>query len=295
MTETLIRFDWAIKRLLRNKANFVILEGFLSELLKEDIAIVEILESESNMQDAGNKLTRVDLLVKNSKDELVIIEVLHCFSSAYLLNVLNGVSKLIKEISRKEKDNLHIKKIVSVNIIYFNFEHGEDYFYSGVTNFEGIYKKDKLSLTKHEETIFKPEQIDNFKPEFYYINIDGFDNVMRNPLDEWVNFFKTDKVNEGSTAKGLAKAKETIENLMLDKSAMNEYYRAIESWRDYSSDMSTHFLSGKLEGLEKGKQEGILEGKLEIAKNCLAIGMGLNQISEITGLSNDILVKYLKI
>ena len=33
----LIRFDWAIKRLLRNKADYSVLEGFLSELLKEDI------------------------------------------------------------------------------------------------------------------------------------------------------------------------------------------------------------------------------------------------------------------
>ena len=31
----LITFDWAMKRLLRSKANFEILEGFLSELLGE--------------------------------------------------------------------------------------------------------------------------------------------------------------------------------------------------------------------------------------------------------------------
>ncbi len=43
-----IRFDWAIKRLLRQKSNFGILEGFLSELLNQDIKILEIIESESN-------------------------------------------------------------------------------------------------------------------------------------------------------------------------------------------------------------------------------------------------------
>jgi hypothetical protein len=36
----LITFDWALKRLLRSKANFDILEGFFSELLKEDIKIL---------------------------------------------------------------------------------------------------------------------------------------------------------------------------------------------------------------------------------------------------------------
>ncbi|MCI5178244.1 MAG: hypothetical protein D3911_02745 [Candidatus Electrothrix sp. AW3_4] len=36
-----------MKKLLRSKANFDILEGFLSELLKENIHILEILESEN--------------------------------------------------------------------------------------------------------------------------------------------------------------------------------------------------------------------------------------------------------
>jgi len=33
----LVRFDWVIKKILRKKSNFDILEGFLSALLKEDI------------------------------------------------------------------------------------------------------------------------------------------------------------------------------------------------------------------------------------------------------------------
>ena len=64
----LISFDWAIKKILRSKANFEILEGFLSELLYEDIKIIEILESETNQEEKSDKLTRVDLKVKNSKD-----------------------------------------------------------------------------------------------------------------------------------------------------------------------------------------------------------------------------------
>ncbi len=59
----LISFDWAMKKLLRSKANFEILEGFLSELLKEDISILEILESESNKEDSKDKFNRVDLKV----------------------------------------------------------------------------------------------------------------------------------------------------------------------------------------------------------------------------------------
>jgi len=63
-TETkLIRFDWAMKSLLRDKANFDILEGFLSAVLREEVSVIDILESESNVPDA-QKLNRVDILPK---------------------------------------------------------------------------------------------------------------------------------------------------------------------------------------------------------------------------------------
>ncbi|MDH3347253.1 MAG: Rpn family recombination-promoting nuclease/putative transposase [Desulfobulbaceae bacterium] len=71
----LISFDWALKKLLRSKVNFAILEGFLSELLKENITIIEILESESNQEDRFDKFNRVDLKVRNDQDEIIIIEV----------------------------------------------------------------------------------------------------------------------------------------------------------------------------------------------------------------------------
>ena len=45
-----IRFDWAVKRLLRDKANFVVLEGLLTVLLDRQVHIIDILESEGNQQ-----------------------------------------------------------------------------------------------------------------------------------------------------------------------------------------------------------------------------------------------------
>ena len=72
-----IRFDWAIKRLLRNKANFGVLEGFLTVLLGEKIQIMEILESEGNQQREDDKFNRVDIKARNSKDEIILVEVQH--------------------------------------------------------------------------------------------------------------------------------------------------------------------------------------------------------------------------
>ena len=59
----LIRFDWAMKTILRDKANFDILEGFLGALLEDnEIKILQILESESNPIDENDKFIRVDLI-----------------------------------------------------------------------------------------------------------------------------------------------------------------------------------------------------------------------------------------
>ncbi|MBQ9093664.1 MAG: PD-(D/E)XK nuclease family transposase, partial [Prevotella sp.] len=65
-----IRFDWAMKRLLRDKANFAVLEGLLTTLLDEKITIVRMLESESNQEEEYDKYNRVDMLAENSKGEL---------------------------------------------------------------------------------------------------------------------------------------------------------------------------------------------------------------------------------
>lgn len=59
MQDKYIRFDWAIKRLLRQKANFDVLEGFLTVFIGERITIVELLESEGNQLSAEDKFNHV--------------------------------------------------------------------------------------------------------------------------------------------------------------------------------------------------------------------------------------------
>lgn len=70
-----IRFDWAMKRLLRNKANYAVLEGFMCSLLNEKFKINRFLDSESNQQTENDKFNRVDILAENEKGEFIIFEI----------------------------------------------------------------------------------------------------------------------------------------------------------------------------------------------------------------------------
>ena len=92
-----IRFDWAIKRLLRQKANFGVLEGFLTVFLGEQIKIEEILESEGNQQMADDKFNRVDIKAKNTKGDIILIEIQNTRELYYLERVLYGVAKAVTE------------------------------------------------------------------------------------------------------------------------------------------------------------------------------------------------------
>ena len=127
----LIRFDWAMKKILRHKANFDILEGFLSELLNQNLKIKNIIESESNRETSDDKHNRVDIFVENEAGEFLIIEVQNSSEYDYFHRILFGTAKAITEHIRKKAPYSDVKKIYSITIAYFDAGQGEDYIYHG--------------------------------------------------------------------------------------------------------------------------------------------------------------------
>ena len=299
--KNLIRFDWAVKRLLRNKANFVILEGFLSELLGEDIFIQEILESESNKENKYAKFNRVDLLVKNLKGELIIIEVQNDKEHDYLLRILFGTSKLLIENISEGMQYSQIKKIYSVNIVYFDLGQGDDYIYHGTTNFAGLNKKDVLKLTPKQEEIYHTEIVSKLYPEYYVIKVNRFDDIAKNTLDEWIYFLKNEEIKDSFKAKGLNEAREQLNVLKLSDPERKEYESYIEQQRYESSLIVSNYTDGRIDGIEEGKVEGIEIGRvegsyqkgIEVAKNLKALGIDIKTIQEATGLTKEEIEKLI--
>ncbi len=177
--QTHIRFDWAIKRVLRNKANFGILEGFLSVVLNEKVTITEILDGESNQAKKDQKYNRVDIFVKNSKGELIIIEVQTTYAIDYFLRMLFAQSKAIVEHLGSGQKYKNIKKVYSISIVYFDLGHGIDYVYRGGTKFFGIHNNDELQLSQAQKELFKKESITALYPESIIIKVNDFDDVAK--------------------------------------------------------------------------------------------------------------------
>ena len=287
MSNRLIRFDWAIKNILRDKSNFVILEGFLSELLKEDITIIEILESESNKERESSKLNRVDILAKDRKESYIIFEIQVTKELDYLSRILFGVSKVISERLNQGIEYKNIKKVYSVNIVYFDLGHGEDYVYKGNTNFYGMHKQDKLDLNEQQKKIYSYEKVEEIFPEYYILKVEQFDNETKDSLDEWIYFLKNEQIKDGSKAKGLKEAKEKLDILYMKEQERREYDRYLDELHYESSMVESSYGIGKI--------EGIIEERLKIASNLLKSGVDISIIILSTGLSEKEIEELRKI
>ena len=195
INEKYIRFDWAAKRMLRDKANFDVLEGLMTVLIGEKVTIDEILESEGNQESETDKYNRVDVMARNSKGEYIIVEVQLSRERYYLERILYGVSKVIT-------DNMHlgdryekVKKVYSINIIYFPMGKGKDYLYHGITTFTGVHTNDTLQITDYEANTLKMRTPEQIFPEYFIIRVNEFNQVATTPLEEWIEYLKNGKIN----------------------------------------------------------------------------------------------------
>ena len=294
----LVSLDWAIKRLLRSKSDFVILEGFLSELLFDDIIISEILESESNKDTDRDKYNRVDLKVKNSAGEIIIIEIQFDSEYDYFQRILYGTSKVICEHIESSINYSEIKKVISVNIVYFNLGQGKDYIYHGKTQFTGMHEHDQLELSDKQQKEFNKTFPHELFPEYYVLKINEFDDVAKDPLDEWIYFLKNEDVKEEFKAKGLKEAEQKLSILKLSDKELKAYDAYLENKRyiqslanTYKVDLKWERAEGKAEGKAEGEEIGLTKGErkkaLKVANKCIQKGMSSEDISDITGLSVD--------
>ena len=292
MKNQLVRFDWALKRLLRNKANFEILEGFLSELLHVEVKIEQILESESNKHNANDKHNRVDLLTEINGKELVLIELQVEGQYDYFHRMVYGTSKLITDNMDSGFSYAKVRKVISINIVYFDLGHGSDYIYKGTTDFRGIHTNDILQLSLLQKKEFSNlQKVSDIFPEYYILKVNGFDDIAKNSLDEWIYFLKNSEIRSEFKAKGLVKAAQELDILKLSKEERAEYESFIEDRRVGESSVKTSWLEGKAEGKIEGKAEGKAEGKsernIEIAREMLHDGESVEKIIKYTGLTYE--------
>ena len=283
--ERYIHFDWAMKRMLRDKANFSVLEGLLTVLLNEKITIVELLESESNQLVLDDKFNRVDIKAKDSKGEIIIIEVQNTREIYYLERILYGVAKAVTEHISLGNSYQEVKKVISISILYFDIGQGRDYLYHGYSRFVGVHTHDELLVTSRERDAIVRKSPKEIFPEYYLIRVNEFNQVARTPLEEWISYLKTGEISEDASAPGLPEARERLRYYDMKPAERHAYDEHINAVMIQNDVLDTAKIEGRAEGRAEGMAEGRAEEKKQNARNLKNLGVAIEVISQATGLT----------
>ena len=184
-----------------------------------------------------------------------------------------GVSKSITENLKLGEKYSAIKKVISVNIVYFDLGQGQDYIYKGRTDFRGLHQNDLLGLSEKQKSTFLKENVSDIFPEFYLLKVNQFNDNAKDTLDEWVYFLKNSEVKDEFKAKGLKEAGEVLDIMRLPKSDEYNYNRYLDS---------LHLKASEIFSLQT---EAEFKLKEEIAINGINEGFDNLTISKITKLS----------
>lgn len=290
-----IRFDWAVKRMLRDKANFGVLEGLITVLLDEPVHIQEILESEGNQEAADDKFNRVEIKAKNSKDEIIIVEIQLTRELYYLQRVLYGVSKAITEHIHLGDKYDQMKKVYSISILYFDLGQGSDYLYHGYTQFVGVHTHDTLKISTRDKAAIEMTTPERIFPEYYLIRVNEFNKVAKTPLEEWLDYIKNGRIKDDTRTPGLQEAKQKLQYLKMNRTERLAYDRHVNDIMIQNDVLDTAkmeghdegFAEGRAQGREEGRAEGVGKERSRMIGNMKAMGMSIEQISQISGMSVD--------
>ena len=124
------------------------------------------------------------------------------------------------------------------------------------------------------------------KLTFVYLEMPKFNKTEKELLtryDKWLfilkNLNKLDRIPVELKGEIFLKLFETAEIAKLNKEEFRQYQESLNAYRDIKNSVDTAW--------EEGKVEGKIEGKIEIAINSIKLGLDIETITKITGLTKE--------
>jgi hypothetical protein len=199
------------------------------------------------------------------------------------------VSKAITDHIYTGEPYSKVRKVYSVNIVYFALGTGDDYVYHGITNFKGLHTHTELQLTDKQQRLYGKTIVGELYPEYYIINVSGFNDVAKDALDEWIYYLKNNRIRDDFTARGLDKAREVLALEKLSAEEKKRYLRDVDEKLVRDAEIRTALLDGEIKGEIKGKAIGLEM----VTINSHLAGYSVETISSITGLTPEQITEIL--
>jgi predicted transposase YdaD len=280
MEKPLISFDFAIKYLLKNKGDYDIIEGFISALFASQgyppIKINALLDTESNKEELALKRSIADLVVEDAEGNKYIVEIERAYTPNFMHKACFNSSRLVVDGIYGNQDYTTIKKIFHISLLYFSTKEMLKPIYHGKTIIHEVDTKHPVDVRIANEGLVM-FNTPNVFPEYFFISVPIFDDVINSEIDEWLYVMKHSEIKQGFKSPYMAKVAERLAVIKMNAEERNEYI--------YYQKQSVHSQDILQSAEAKGKAEGIQE----IAINLLRQNLPFDVISSATGLSHDAL------
>ena len=264
----LISFDYAIKFLLKNKADFYVVEDFISSLLElvgyPKVKILTVKDPENQKSLSTTKITIPDLLVEDETGKHYLIEIEKSFfSDAGYKAHYNTSYATVHHFIDKGGDFSKIEKVLHISILYEAYGNVNDYLYHGKTEPRGINTHQKLMIQKNIGGR-KHNTLEDL-PEYFYVFPENFHESFKSKFDEWVHMLKTGEIRSEAFDKyrDLKKVEKRLDYLNLNDSEKREFDKLQANRAKESCKLKDAKEKGREEGLEKGREEGLEKGREE--------------------------------
>jgi predicted transposase/invertase (TIGR01784 family) len=211
---------------------------------------------------------------------------------------LYGTAKLIVEHIQVGQPFDQVRKVISISILYFPVsQDADDYLYHGKTEFTGLNTGKLLRVNMAH--LPKPEQLKpagsrhtngdgkadddvvNIFPEYYLIEVGHFQNLIRQPIDEWIYLFKNSAVRDDFHSRNIQAAKAKLTLMHMSATERKGYEQFLLSRANALDVMTGHFQQGIEQGMALGKEEANRDN----ARKMRDEGLDPTLIARITGLS----------
>jgi len=282
MDKPLISFDYAIKYLLKNKGDYDIIEGFISALFAAEgyppIRINALLESESNKESLELKKSIADLVVEDADGNKYIVEIERAYTPNFMHKACFNSSRLVIDGIYGNQDYTSIKKVFHISLLYFTTKQMQRPIYHGKTIIHEVDTAHPVDIRIANQGLIMFDT-PNIFPEYFFISVPMFDDVIHGEIDEWLYVMKHSDTKESFKSPYMKKVAERLTVLKMNTDERNTYFHYLKEAVHSQDVLTAAEAKGEARGVEK------------TALNMLRQKLDTELITSVTGLSSEDVLK----
>ncbi len=267
--------DFGFKKIFGEEASKPLLIDFLNALLPISSKIVDLAFKNTEQLGQTNLDRKViyDIYCENETGEKFIVELQKAKQNYFKERTVYYSTFPIREQAEKGEWNYNLKAVYCIGILDFTFDDYE-------TEPEKSEVVHTIKLKNQNGKIFYD------KLTYIYLEMPNFkltENQLISRLDKWLFFIKHLEDFQSIPAimadEVFNQAFSRAEIAKFGQSELMNYENSLKIYRDLKGVIDTAF--------DEGRLEGKLEGKLEIAKSAKLLGLKIEDIILLTGLTRD--------